>query len=557
MPEYTDIQFEELLKCRKDFKYFASTYLQITHPKLGLIPFKLYPFQERVIEEFETYPSCITKKFRQAGFTTLACMWMLWKCLFFNDQRILIISKTDREARGVGKTVSYAKSKLPAWLIPEMGNDNDHEKEFIDTGSVMWFYTASAGRSKSLTYLIIDEAAFIQGMEEHWAALYPTLATGGNCIIISTVNGIGNWYEQQYSLALEKKNEFHIVEVDWHEHPDYNNSAWEKRTRTNLGSKRFAQEIEGSFLGSGETYIPGELIQEYEKQCIDPIKKALGEWDIIPEEEFDPKKCMLPNKSYEPGAMWIWDQPKPGRDYILSADVAEGIGEEGDYCAFVIIDTASLTQVAEFYSNTIPPYKFSQVITQVARIYNVALVVVENSLGPGQAVCERLQHSLSYENLYFTVTATRDKPGLNMNKIIRPVCMEALQTCMLNRLVRIRSIRLMKELRTFIYNRIKQRAEAQKLRHDDLTVAMAAALYVADAQNRDVPIMHTAKSTEMDAITRCFHNSDYDKLRIELEAGLVNEDLLDDQTDLEIEFLPKIMFEHKRPLDKLLREFGW
>lgn len=301
MPTWTPQQIEEIKKCRKSFKYFAETYLKITHPKRGLVPFKLYPFQERVIEEFNTYPYCITKKFRQAGFTTLTCMWLLWKCIFFKDQRCMIVSKTDREATGVGKTVANAKRELPDWLQPQMGNDNDHEKEFHDTNSVMWFYTPSAGRSKSLTYLAVDEAAFIQGMDDHWAALYPTLAAGGHCIIISTVNGIGNWYEETYMNALEKRNEFHIVNVDWHEHPDYNTPEWERKTRANLGPKKFAQEIEGSFLGSGETYIPGELIVEYEKEyCSEPSKKALSEWDTIPEETFDPKKYMLPNKEYEP-----------------------------------------------------------------------------------------------------------------------------------------------------------------------------------------------------------------------------------------------------------------
>jgi phage FluMu gp28-like protein len=53
--------------------------------------------------------------------------------------------------------------------------------------------------------LIIDEAAFIEKMDDHWKAMYPTLSTGGNCIAISTVNGIGNWYEETYTKAQDKK----------------------------------------------------------------------------------------------------------------------------------------------------------------------------------------------------------------------------------------------------------------------------------------------------------------------------------------------------------------
>jgi len=559
MPNWTSQQFEEVKKCRKSFRYFAESYLKITNPGKGLVPFRLYDFQDRVINEFEQYPNCITKKFRQAGFTTLTCMWFMWKCIFFNDQRMMIVSKTDREATAVGRMVANAKRELPEWLQPEMRNDNDHEKEFIETNSVMWFYTPGAGRSKSLTYLAVDEAAFIQGMDDHWAALYPTLSNNGRCIVISTVNGIGNWYEVTYHNAEQKRNDFHIVHVDWHEHPSYNNPEWEKRNRGNLGPKKFAQEIEGSFLGSGETYIPGELIVEYEKDvCQEPIRKALPEYDTIPEETFDPKLCLLPNKDYEPGAMWIWENPKPGREYIIAADVSEGIGDEGDYSAFVIFDIQSLVQVAEFYSNTIQPYKFAQVLKGVGDIYNTALIVVENSLGPGQGVCERLQHTLVYENLHFTSSATgRDKPGLNMNKVVRPICLDAMKTCMLNKIVKIRSTRITRELKTFIYNNKKQRAESQGTgNHDDLVICLAAALHVADVSSRDVPVFSLKQNHEMDLITQSFHNDEYRKLREELESGLMD-DLLEEKVDEEIELLPKLMFDLKRPNHQILKEFGW
>lgn len=555
MAKWTQEEYEEVLKCRKDFTYFAEKYLQIVHPKKGLVPFTLYEFQKRVIKEFEENPYCIVKKFRQAGLTTVASMWLLWKCLFFTDQRIMIISKTDREARGVGRTIAATKSKLPPFLQPEMGNDNDHEKEFAETGSVMWFFTPSAARSRSLTYLVLDEAAFIPGMDEHWAAIYPTLATGGNCIVISTVHGVGNWYHTTYSNAKEKRNEFHIVAIDWREHPDYNNPDWEKKTRRNLGPKKFAQEIEGSFLDSGETYIPGDVISDYEKTCCDPIKKALPDYDTMPEEAFDPKKYMLPNKSYEPGAMWVWENPKPGREYIIAADAAEGVGEEGDNCAFIILDLVTLTQVAEFYSNTIPTYKFAQVLKQIATIYNTALLVVENSLGPGQAVCDRLQHSLHYENLYFTTGASRDKPGLNLHKTIRPVCMEALQTCMLNKVVKLRSTRIIKELCSFVYNVRKQRAEARNGSHDDLIVCLASALYVADIMNREIPLLSSGNGMQdSDLITQVFNNEDYHKLRAELEEGMFDDVLAD---EAEIDLLPKVMFDVKINKPKILQEFGW
>lgn len=552
--QYTKAEWDEILKCRKDFGYFAGKYLKIIHPKKGLINFKLYDFQKKVVGDFEDYNYNIVKKFRQAGLTTVASLWLLWKCLFYTDQRCMILSKSDREAKAVGKTVAAAKKELPPFLQPIMNNDNDHEKEFLETGSAMWFFTPSAARSRALTYLVIDEAAFIPQMDEHWKAMYPTLSTGGNCIVISTVHGIGNWYEETYTNARDKKNQFHVINLDWREHPDYNNPDWEKRTRANVGPKGFAQEYDGSFLGSGETYIPGEMILELERDVVDPTFKALAEWDTIPEESFE--EHLMPSKIYEPGALWVWEKAKTGREYIIAADASEGVGEEGDFCAFVVLDVNNLTQVAEFYSNTIPPYKFAQVLKQTGELYNTALIVVENSMGPGQAVCDRLQHTLSYENMYFTQNVSRDRIGVNMTKNVRPVICEAMQMCILNRLVKIRSIRIVRELKVFIYNKAKQRAEAQKNKHDDLVISLAIALHVCDAINREMPIMTNGKH-EMDLITQTMFNEDFQKLREELELG-ISEDILDEDVDIEFELLPKVMFDvPKRPYDKLLKEFNF
>ena len=40
---------KEIVKCGKDPVYFLSNYARITHPQKGLIPFKLYKFQEEEV----------------------------------------------------------------------------------------------------------------------------------------------------------------------------------------------------------------------------------------------------------------------------------------------------------------------------------------------------------------------------------------------------------------------------------------------------------------------------------------------------------------------------
>jgi hypothetical protein len=550
---YTTGQEEEMRRCAASYTYFCQNYVKIIHPVKGLIPFSLYQFQERVVSEYEKFQFNIIKKFRQAGLTTVSVIWALWRCLFKFDQRIMVLSKSDREAIGVGKIVENVLDNLPKWMCPNMKNNNDHEKEFSDTGSVLWFYTCAAARSKALTYLIIDEAAFIPNMDEHWKAMYPTLSTGGNCIVISTVNGIGNWYEETWHRAEDKKNQFHIINLDYKEHPDYCSAEWERKMRANLGEKGWLQEICGSFLGSGETYIDPKVLTDMEKLCIEPVEKLFPEWDTMPTDELSEED--LANDEYIKGAFWIWKDRQPGREYILCADASEGVG--ADNSAFHVIDVQSFEQVAEFYSNSVPVHKFAQVVAQAGMLYNEALVVMDHDTGPGLAVLNRLTHTLQYSNLFYQDTKARgEKAGLTLSRTSRPLVCETLQTSLLNKLIRIRSRRLIRELKTFIYNKQKQRPEALKGKTDDLVMSLAMGLHVTDIANRGLPVgadpMHSR-------ISQALIGKSLEEVKHQLEDGLP-EDFF--ATDDPIEFhdlMPRVMFKEtfRREGEDLLREFGW
>jgi hypothetical protein len=91
--------------------------------------------------------------------------------------------------------------------------------------------------------LIIDEAAFISNVEEIWISAQQTLATGGQCMALSTPNGVGNWFHQTYIDAESATNDFHPIKLHWTAHPQRDQDWFEKETR-NM-SKR---EIESGFF---------------------------------------------------------------------------------------------------------------------------------------------------------------------------------------------------------------------------------------------------------------------------------------------------------------------
>ena len=555
-------QKDEWIKCAQSFKYFAGTYLEIRSLKEGDVKFKLYAFQERVLSEFERYQFNIVRKFRQGGLTTLAVLWSLWQCMFRESKQILVISKTDLEAIKAGKVVKRSLDIIREnhpWLYPRLSQDSAHILSFADTRSEVEFGSANRARGQALNYVIIDEAAFIPQMEDAWAAMYPTVSTGGNVLVISTVNGIGNWYERMYRDAEAERNDFNVVNLHYTEHPHYTDTEWQRSTKANLGPRKWAQEFEGSFLDSGDTYLSAEVLSYADQETRNKriIKRLFAEWDSDERLfELHAENDSPELHTWDKGALWVWQEPKDGHEYVIGADVAEGMGDEGDSSTFQVFDMGTLEQVAEFASNTVPPNVFATILSRMGVYYNTALVAVE-SAGPGLAILDKLEHNLYYENIYFHRTKTQEKAGVIMSKATRPVILESMQNYMQNRMAKLCSTRLVRELETFIFDRSKKRAEARKGRHDDLVMAFAIALYARDKQIRQIPMGLEVPINIADS----YATRTYEKIRKEIEESGPENLLKKEDSDLEPwereEVLPGIIMPFERPRDDLLREFGW
>jgi len=380
------------------------------------------------------------------------------------------------------------------------------------------------------------------------------LSTGGSCTLVSTVNGIGNWYHQQYFEAKEGRNRFHIIDLDYWEHPDYNNPDWVEEQKAQLGEKGFLQEVLREFLGTGDTYFSTKIIRQLTEQTINnhPSRKLFSKWanktGFVSHVEKDGNR----------GALWMWKEPVDGHEYVIGADCAEGQGENNDNSAFQVIDTATLEQVAEFYSNTVEPHVFAQILNELGVYYNNAIVAVEN-MGPGGAVLSNLQHTLFYENLFYEDTKGKStKPGVKINQTNRPIFLEALQNRLTNETIRVNSIRFTNELGTFEYNPVSKKAQAQKGKHDDAIMAMCVALFVRDSMLRDIPIGAEVPQEILSSVK----TQVYEDIKRELLEGKP-EDLLADEEDVDLlgidkeGTLPGVVFDIRRRNDRILKEFGW
>ena len=191
---------KEIIKSGKDPAYFINNYARISHPMHGLIPFNTYDFQTSLIDDFSDNRFTVILKARQLGISTITAAYVAWMMMFHRDKNVLVIATKFGTAANLVKKVKAIHRHLPPWLcIASIAIDNRTSFELTNGSQIKASSTSSdAGRSEALSLLVIDEAAHVDGLDDLWTGLYPTLSTGGRCIALSTPNGVGNWVHQTY-----------------------------------------------------------------------------------------------------------------------------------------------------------------------------------------------------------------------------------------------------------------------------------------------------------------------------------------------------------------------
>lgn len=465
---------KEILQCGKDPVYFLNNYAKISHPMHGLIPFRTYDFQKELLRDFSDHRFNVILKARQLGISTITAGYVVWMMLFHRDKNVLVMATKFGVAANLVKKVKAIMRHLPDWLrISNISVDNRTSFELSNGSQIKASSTSGdAGRSEALSLLVIDEAAHVEGLDELWTGLYPTLSTGGRCIALSTPNGVGNWFHQTYIDAEHEENDFFPTMLTWDVHPDRDHSWFEKETR-NMSRRQIAQELECNFNMSGETVIHSEDIEKIQATAMTPHHRA----------GFDRN-------------LWIWKEYNPEHSYLLVADVARGDGK--DYSAFHVMDVTDMSQAVE-YQGKVELDMYSTFMADIGRQYGNAMIVVENN-NVGYSVLTKLE-DMGYSNIYYSTKGSHEYldanaargasnavPGFTTSMKTRPLIVAKLEEFIRNGVVTIRSTRLLNELKTFVWNNGKP--QAMRGYNDDLVMSMAIACWVRDtalvSNQRDV-----------------------------------------------------------------------
>jgi hypothetical protein len=512
--------FKEYARCLTQPTYAIETYLEtFDKTQEGFVPFRLFPRQKEIISAYEKHRFNIVTKPRQAGVSTTTAAYMSIKVGFAdseNPENILIIANKQELAFEFLAKIKDFLNQLPRWIWGHeyYGNPKNEGKSIFLTDSKKEIKLPNGSRVKAVatskdalrgftpTFLIMDEAAYIDNGAEVFGAALTALGTGGRATLISTPNGMDALYYKTYDQARNKKNSFNIVEMKWFEDLRYNKdlswikgdevlkeyeftflsytrmiedgwkptSTWyEEMCRgMNNDAKMIAQELDVSFIGSGGNVINEEYIDFHEKNNVKQPKYTAGLEQEI----------------------WIWEEPQEGHQYIMGVDVSRGDGE--DASTMVIIDFTTMEQVME-YQGKIQPDLLAQIVEEYGNLYK-AYTVVDVTGGMGVSTVLKLLE-FEYKRLHYDSTSGKilsarqreltSYDRSNSNKIpgfhatnVRLPMISNLEYMIRTNGVKIRSSRMISEMKTFIYK--NGRPDHMEGYHDDLLMSLGMALWVLE-----------------------------------------------------------------------------
>ena len=455
--EFTEENIREFMKCKEDPVYFANNYIKIVSLDEGLTQFHPYHFQEKLINNFHNNRFNICKMPRQTGKSTTVVSYLLHYAVFNDSVNIGILANKAATARELLGRLQTAYENLPKWMQQGIIAWNKGSLELENGSKILAASTsASAVRGMSFNILFLDEFAFVPNhvADSFFASVYPTITSGKNTkvIIVSTPHGMNHFYRMWHD-AEKSKNEYIPTDVHWSEVPG-RDEKWKETTIANTSEQQFKVEFECEFLGSVDTLIAPSKLRTliYDN----PIQRNAG-LDV-----------------YEPS--------KEKHDYVMTVDVARGVGE--DYSAFVVVDITEFPHrvVAKYRNNDIKPMLFPNIIYEVAKSYNSAFILCEvNDIG--DQVASILQYDLEYQNLLMCsmrgragqivgqgFSGKKTQLGVKMSKTVKKVGSLNLKTLIEEDKLIFNDYEIISELTTFISKH--NSFEAEEGCNDDLAMCL-------------------------------------------------------------------------------------
>lgn len=253
--EWTEESIREYKNCWEDPKYFIKNYIQIVHVDRGLVPFDLYPYQERMVDTFVNERFVICKLPRQTGKSTTIVSFLLHYILFNENVNCAILANKLSTSRELLSRLQLAYEHLPKWLQQGVIVWNKGNIELENGSKILAAATSSSAvRGSSFNCILLDEFAHVPNniAESFFTSVYPTISSGQSTkvFIVSTPLGLNMFYKLWID-AEEGRNSYTPIEVHWSEVPG-RDEKWKQETIKNTSQEQWQQEFE---CVSGDTIV--------------------------------------------------------------------------------------------------------------------------------------------------------------------------------------------------------------------------------------------------------------------------------------------------------------
>lgn len=493
---YSQEHIDEWTRCKNDPIYFAERYIKIINLNEGFVTINLFDYQKDIINSFNDYSNTIVLTARQSGKTTTAVCIILHYILFASKKKpktVALLANKAEAAREILSRIQLAYEALPKWMQQGIISWNKGSIELENKCKVIAAATSgSAIRGKSVDLLYIDETAFVEGWDEFFQSVFPTISSGkeSKVLLTSTPNGLNHFYKiwegANKPRESDEWNGYNAIRVTWQQVPG-RDEEWARKMLASLDfdQQKFDQEFGGEFQGSSGTLISGEKLKSLVNRI--PIK-------------LDATKKLK-----------IYEDPIKSHVYFLIADVSRGKGL--DFSAFSVIDATKVPykQVAVYRNNMINGVDYSDVIYQIAKHYNEAQCLIEIN-DNGQQIVDILRLDYGYDNIIYTENKGRNGKqvsggygssvdiGIRTTKTVKMVGCSNLKMLVEHDKLIINDFDTIQELSRF--SQKGRSFEAEPGSHDDLVIGlvlfgwMTDQTYFKDLTDIDVIKLLREKSEE-------------------------------------------------------------
>lgn len=466
----------------------------------------------------------IILKGRQIGFTTWSLAYMLYSACVKSDTSYMIMTHHSKVTQSLFRKLKKMYNSLPHdnpkyfHLFPKLDISNRDEMSFNNGSRII---VATAGGEDAIsgnTFELIHFSEMAkyptESQEEIIATAIPALAKNPNSKIIIESTAMGYNYYQEMFVKAYRGNEsvWKAHFYSWLSeayHKQFKHSFDEAETwykLHNKGARMTKSHLEHDEIELHEKYGASFRQLMFRRYYIETnsLDKFQREFPTYPDEAFqtsnksvfdtnriverieyaiEPLKGeevlnVLPSvlHKYLNKNLFIYHLPKKSIKHYAGVDVASGSGGKNDNSTMSIFD-AEGQQMASFYSNDIPVYKFAEIVNELGRFFNYAFICVERN-SYGLPLLEKLRKDYGYMNLLKQkVFDQRGKKKLQLGfmttNTTKPILINDMKESFELGLINIECIQTLEEMKIYQDNNGKMGNKKGNGLHDDLVISVA------------------------------------------------------------------------------------